>query len=197
MKISTVLIAGMLLAGFAGSVGCAAGPAHLQISSAFTPELARVFDDAVDYLQNVDGLGGRLATEWQEQTDALSRNADLIAVVRIETVVQGTTVEQVRDYRLSALVSEVITGTPPPDRRVSLRTLEGQAGFNTISGREDRLQTGSYVLFVKWYRDAHGDVRPHWHLTPNSPQLVRRIRVASGIIARQEGEERVVRPEGQ
>jgi hypothetical protein len=176
----------------------ACGPTRAQIrpTSPFTPQLARLFDDSVDFVTDVEGLGGRVAADWQAQIDGLSRSSDLISEARIETVVLGTDVDGTRNYRLTAALSNVITGQAPEDNHVSLRVSEGQGGFNTVAGKEARLQSGRYILFVKWYTDGAGEVRAHWHLSPYTEALLARVRRASGVEERTLGTERVVRTEG-
>jgi hypothetical protein len=195
LSLSLVLVAAG--AGTAGLVtGCSPTSRQIRPSSPFTPGLARYFDDAVDYVQSADGLGGRLADDWNSQMDGLSRYSDLIGVVRIETVVQGTNPDGSRSYRLAAAVAERVKGEAPEDGHVSLHVSEGQTGFNTVDGKEARLQSGRYLLFVKWYSDSSGQVAAHWHLTPFTDALMARVRRASGLEAAQLGEERVVRQEG-
>jgi hypothetical protein len=175
---------------------CGSGSHQIRPSSPFTPELARVFDDSVDYVTDVAGLGGRVASDWEHQIDTLSQDSDLIGVAQIETVVQGQDADGSRSYRLTANVPNIVHGEAPEDRHVQLRVSEGQTGFNTVDGREARLEAGRYVLFAKWYVDGEGTVRAHWHLSPYSDALLARVRHSSGAEEATEGQERVVRQEG-
>lgn len=184
------------LLAFLAFVGCSSSRAQIRPTSPFTPQLARIFDDSVDYVQDVEGLGGRVAAEWESQIDSLSRTSDLIAEATIETVVLGTDVDGTRSYRLTAVITNPLVGQVPEDRRVALRVSEGQVGFNTVAGKEARLQSGHYLLFVKWYTDGAGEVQAHWHLSPRTDALLARVRRASGLQERLEGRERIVRQEG-
>lgn len=172
---------------------CSAPARQIRPTSPFTAEMGRLFDDSVDYVENVDGLGGRVASEWQHQIEGLSRTSDVIGVATIETVLQGQDSDGATIYRLTASVSSLLRGTTPEDHRVQLRVSQGQAGFNTVQGREERLQRGGYVFFVKWYTDGAGALQAHWHLSPQSDALIARIRAASGLDDQQLGTERVVR----
>jgi hypothetical protein len=186
-----------LVSALAGAPAC--GPSQAQVvrpSSPFTPAMAHLFDDAVDYVEDASGLGGRVAREWSSQIDGLSQNSDLIASVTIETVVQGTDADGSRSYRLVARVQDAIRGMAPEDGRVPLRVSQGQTGFTTVLGKEARLQSSRYVLFAKWYTDATNTVRAHWHLSPLSDSLVARVRRSSGVEAQERGTERVVSQEG-
>lgn len=175
------------------SSACSSTPHQIRPSSPFTADMGRLFDDAVDYVQDVQGLGGRVASDWESQIDGLSHSSDLIGIANIETVLQGQDSDGARIYRLTATLSSVIHGESPADHRVQLRVTQGQAGFNTVAGREERLQQGHYVLFVKWYTDGAGEVQAHWHLSPQSDSLVARVRHASGAEDQQLGQERIVR----
>lgn len=147
----------------------------------FTPELARYFDDATDFIEDVDALGGRVASEWRRQVRGLAAESDLIVAVRIETVTLGDDNATTRAYRLTAAATrEPIRGTLPSDRRVDLRVTEGEVGFNAIRQNEHRLQSRSYLLFARWY-DDEGTRRVHWHLSPETEALTRRVREVTGV----------------
>jgi hypothetical protein len=163
------------------STSCASRP-QIRPTSPFTAEMGHHFDDSVDYVSNLDDIGGRLATDFRTQIDYLGRNSDLIAIARIETVTVSQDPDGTQSYRLTAAVTEGIKGTIPEDSRVSLRASQGQAGYNTVQGRQERLQSGRWLLFVKWYTDGAGEVRPHWHLSPHSDGLVLRVRELSGTV---------------
>jgi len=160
----------------------------------FTPDLLPYFDEAADYIDSVQGLGGRIASDWEAQIAGLSRNSDLIAEARVETLLQGADSEGREVYRLTARTVRVLRGDAPIDGRIALRVSEGQVGFNTIRGTEERLQRTRWMLFVRWYTDGAGEVRAHWHLTPYSDDLAARVRVASGIEDEEFGSEHRVAP---
>jgi hypothetical protein len=68
-----VRLAVVLLAALAGACGGSQNSgSHVR---PFGTRLARVFDDSVDYVESVEGLGGRVATDWQQQIDSLARAA--------------------------------------------------------------------------------------------------------------------------
>lgn len=159
--------------------GCATRP-QVRPTSPFTPEMARYFDDSVDYISDLDSLGGTMAEDLRRQLSFLGRNSDFIGVVRIETVAVSQDPDGTQAYRLVAAIGETLHGNAPESGLVQLRTAQGQAGYNTVSGRQDRLQNGRWLVFVKWYTDATDEVRPHWHLYPHTDALVTRMREASG-----------------
>jgi heme-degrading monooxygenase HmoA len=165
------------------SSGCAATASNGAgvATRPFTPELAPLFDDAADFIEDVDALGGRIAADWRRQVRGLSLESDLIVAVRVETVTLGDDNSTSRAYRLTAVATrDPIHGVLPPDRRVDLRVSEGDLGFNAIHQNEQRLQSRSYILFARWY-DAEGTARAHWHLSPETEALTRRVREVTGI----------------
>lgn len=148
----------------------------------FTPELARYFDDAADYIEDVDALGGRVAADWRRQVRGLASESDLIVPVRIETVTLGDDNASTRAFRLTAAATrDPIVGTLPADRRVDLRVTEGEVGFNGVHQNEQRLQSRTYLLFARWY-DDEGTPRAHWHLSPETPALIQRVRESTGVV---------------
>lgn len=147
----------------------------------FTPELGRYFDDAADFIEDVDALGGRVASDWRRQVRGLAAESDLIVAVRIETVTLGDDNATTRAFRLTAAATrDPIRGTLPGDRRIDLRVTEGEVGFNGIQQNEQRLQARTFLLFARWY-DDEGTARAHWHLSPETDALTRRVREVTGI----------------
>ncbi len=188
---SVLLAATVALAPIAFSTGCATRP-PIRPSSPFTAAMARDFDDSVDYVFNLEEIGGRQAVEIQRQLDALARTSDVIALARIETVTVSQDLDGQQSYRLIAHVQELLHGVVAEDNRVALRASQGQPGYNTVSGRQDRLQAGNWLLFVKWYTDGGGEVRAHWHLSPQSEGVLQRVRGAAGLSTDSQGNFRVV-----
>ena len=176
------LSAFVILAGLSG--GCASTRTNVtgMTTRPFTPDLGQYFDDAADFIEDVDALGGRVAADWRRQVSGLARESDLIVAVRVETVTLGDDNSTTRAYRLTAAATrDPIVGTLPSDRRIDLRVTEGEVGFNAIRQNEQRLQTRTYLLFARWY-DDDGTARAHWHLSPETDALTRRVREVSGII---------------
>ncbi len=187
---SVVAFCGLMVA----STSCVSRP-QIRPSSPFTSAMARDFDDSVDYVFNLEDIGGHQAAEIQRQLDSLARTSDVIALARIETVTVSQDTDGQQNYRLIAHVTESLKGVVPEDNRIAIRASQGQPGYNTVSGRQDRLQAGNWVLFVKWYTDGANEVRAHWHLSPQSEGLLARVRDAAGISSPTQGNFRVVRTE--
>ena len=169
----------VILAALSGA--CASTRTSSAVASRpFTPELAHFFDDAADFIEDVDALGGRVAADWRRQVRGLAAESDLIVAVRVETVTLGDDNSSTRAYRLTAVATrDPIHGTLPSDRRIDLRVTEGEVGFNAIHQNERRLQSRTYLLFARWY-DDDGTPRAHWHLSPETEALTRRVREVTG-----------------
>lgn len=176
MSRTVVLLSLSLLSACAGTSRRAA-----PVTAPFTAEHARFFDDAVDYIENPEELGGRLASDWREQIDHLSRESELILPVRVETVSEGTEANSAAAYTLTAVAAgAAVKGEVPRDRHVSLRVTEGSSGFHTVRNNITRIQAREYLLFARNHADDEGQVRPRWHLSPNTPRLLQRVRDAVG-----------------
>ncbi len=196
MKRAQLLLA--LALGAAPMAGCASHSANSNlrvVSGPFTPELAGYFDDAVDYVENAEELGGRVASDWRRQIDGLSRNADVIAVVRIETITAGSESSTTSSYRLTAVATrDPLRGSLASDRRIDLIVTEGEVGYATVRAGASRLQTRDWLVYVRWHEDTDGQVRPRWHLTPASAHALQRTRDAGGYIDPNAPREQVVQP---
>ncbi len=195
MKVRLSLVLALAL----GGVACSSSSANSRrvVAAPFTPELAAFFDDSVDYVENVEDLGGRVASDWRRQIDGLARNADIIVVVRVETVTAGAESTSSGSYRLTTVATRSpMKGTLPDDRRVDLFVSEGEVGYNTVRNSATRLQSREWLLFVRWYDDVDGRVRPHWHLTPSTPAALQRAQDAIGYVDPNAPREQVVRPTG-
>lgn len=180
------------LALLAGACSSTTGRGTVE-TAPFTAENARFFDDAVDYIENPEDLGGRLASDWRAQIDHLSRESDFIVPVRVETVSEGTEANSSSSFTLTAVgTGEALKGRIGGDRRVSLRVTEGSVGFQTVRNNIARVQSREYLLFARNHTDAEGAVRPRWHLSPHTPRLVERVRDTVGS-PDSSGSERVIR----
>jgi hypothetical protein len=167
----------------------------MQVTSAFTDELGRHFDDAVDYVEDADQLGGRVASDWRRQIGTLSEHSDLIVQVRIETLNSGVDASGTANYRLTAVAAgRPLRGAMPRDDRVDLRVSAGEVGYNTVHNNEQRLQAPErrFLLFVKWAEDG-ARVRARWHLTPHSRAVEARVRDTIGYLDGNAPRETVVR----
>ncbi len=186
-----VFAAPVMLASACSSTG--AGRDNVTVRP-FPAELTRVFDDGADYVKNVEELGGRVATDWRTQVEALCREADVVFPVRAETLTTGDDNAQSRAYGIiMRITGRPLRGTAPADGRIVVSTSDASPGYNTVRGNVNRLQAREYLLFGRWYHDSDGNRRIHWHVSPNTPTLQQRVRDAVGYVDPGSPTERVVR----
>lgn len=142
------------------------------------PELAQFFDDAADFIEDPGDLQGNWATGYQGELRGRVDESDLICRVHITTINEDISVDGHRRKHLLARVTSVLRGDSPPEDRLHLTVDEGSAGFDAVDRAERRLFNGRYVAFVRWYEDEDGQVRSHWHLSPNSSAVIDMVRGA-------------------
>lgn len=157
------------------AAGCG-GSGAMRVSSPFNQELAAYFDDAVDFIAAPDRLEGRWADEWMAETQQRVRSADLITRVRVETLHSDQDPEQRTSYRIVVRArGEPLQGEIPEGGRFELRVRDDAPGYATVQDNERRLAQGEHLAFVKWYEDELGQVRGHFHLSPASTRVIRRV----------------------
>jgi hypothetical protein len=159
---------------FALAIGVTLGCGGAQTSSApsppLPPEQARVFDQGVDFIGRLAGLEGRWREEWDQDLATRVAAADVIAVVRIKTVRTDIDPERRSTHRLVASVEREIAGKAP--REIELAVRQDAAGFAGVDANLARLQTDSYIAFVKWFTTTTGARAAHFHLSPASDEVL-------------------------
>ncbi len=154
------------------------GRTTIRPRAPWEPELAQFFDDAADFIEDPGDLQGNWATGYQGELRGRVDEADLICRVHITTINEDIAVDGHRRKHLLARVTSVLRGDNPPEDRLHLTVDEGSAGFDAVDRAERRLFNGRYVAFVRWYEDDDGQVRSHWHLSPNSSAVIDMVRGA-------------------
>ena len=167
--VSAALRAGAL-AGVLLGCGSAATPA--VITSPFTEAHATLYDDAVDFVDDPTILEGRWRDDWSRQLSDRVGDSDGVFVVRVRTIRSDVNPDREVSYRLVAETDAALRGRPPNDEW-SLPV--GSNGDALVEGNETRLLETPFVLFVKYYAAEDGSVKPHWHLSPASDGVVRRV----------------------
>jgi hypothetical protein len=184
-----------VLAAAVALVACGASRPNARPTSKFTERHAEVFDDGVDLVADPEALGGRWRDQWSSELDRRVRAADLIALVKVHTLRTDVDLERQSTYRLLVEIQKEILGRAP-EKEISLSVEEGQRGFNTIKGKEERILNQPFIAFIKWYRTANDEVAPHWHLAPASEPVLARtkwlVEERRDVDVRDEGERRVI-----
>ncbi len=155
--------------------GCGGSPeGRTTVTSAFTAEHALLFDDGVDFVHDPSVLEGRWRSDWSEELEERVKQADWIGRVAINTVRIDVDLDRKETYRLYAEIEQLLTGEQPPEE-VMLPVREGEPGYGTVHGNDERIRQQPFVAFVKWYTDDRGRVMPHWHLSPATDAISRRV----------------------
>jgi hypothetical protein len=175
MNARTVGLMVALVFGLAGCGGASSGgvPDGIRVTP-FTEAHAAVFDDGVDFLSDPEVLDGRWREQWWEELDQRLRLADAVFVASIRTVSTDSDPARRTTYRIFVVPKASLSG-PAPTEELSLDVREGDRAFGTVDGNVDRLLSGTYLAFIKYYQDDQGTVRAHWHLSPAEPGVVARI----------------------
>ena len=157
---------------------CGSATSPAAVSSPFTSEHTALYDDAVDFVHDPTILDGGWRDDWSHKLSERVGESDGVFLVRVRTVRSDVNPDQEESYRLVAETDAALRGRPP-DAEWSLPV--GPAGEASVAGNEERLLDSSFVLFVKYYADEEtGRVLPHWHLSPASDGVVRRVEYLIG-----------------
>lgn len=172
-RLGAVWLATVVGAAIAASLLCSCTPAPpvAHVSSAFTDEDAKLFDDGIDFVADPGGLEGSWLEDWQKDLERRVGSADVVATVTVSTIRTDVDPSQRQTIHLVADVDKNIVGKAPGSE-LELTVEEGQPGFATVQGNDQRILNQPFVAYVKWYRTQDGDVKPHWHLAPATPTVV-------------------------
>jgi hypothetical protein len=175
----------MMLVVVLGAVACGGPSGAMQVTSPFTDEHARVFQDGIDHVADPSGLEGPWHDSWHADLETRVKLADVIATVTVRTIRTDVDLDRRKTLRLVADVDDTLLGSAPADD-VVLVVREGQAGFPTVEGNERRVLDQPFVAYIKWSEGPDGGPVPRWHLAPATPgvidetkRLVRRTRDVS------------------
>lgn len=133
-----------------------------------------LFDDGVDFVGDPGVLEGRWRDDWSSELDARVTGADVVAYVQVRALRTDLDLERRTTYRL--LIDEVDTIVGELPEELALASVEGDGGYITIEGNEDRILEQELVLFLKWEQEAPGaQVRARWHLSPHTEAVTARV----------------------
>jgi hypothetical protein len=138
--------------------------------------MAEFFDDAADFIEDPGALGGSWASSYGAELQGRVDQADLICRVHIATINEDIDVDGHRRKHLLTRVSSTLRGDAPADGRLNLTVDQGSVGFDTVDRGERRLFNNRFIAFVRWYENDDGEVRAHWHLSPDTRPVVELVR---------------------
>ena len=160
------LIAGALLLASCGTAFTAGQP--------WDPNEGRFFDDGIDLIAEPSKLSGEWAFRCDEELGARVSLADLIAVVKVGTVQTTQDLDGLEAKRIDTSIVEVLYGQTPTGA-FALRSSKESMGYPLII-RHERHLTGSQLLFLRWFEDDKGALDHHFHLSPASPEVLKKVR---------------------
>jgi hypothetical protein len=178
MKRLVSVSAFLIVLGGASVLGCGAAATQIVITP-MTPESETAFENGVDFIDDPSLLEGSWLDNWESDVEHRVTLSDAIAIVHITTVRRDTDLEHHDTYHVVAAVDNVRYGTA--EGEISLSAREGEGGFGTIVGNDDRLlqppadHPDHFILYLKWTRDEAGTLTPRWHLSPAGTAIVQRV----------------------
>ena len=153
---------------------CGGSQAVERTVTPFTAEHEPAFENGIDMVRDPEGLGGGWFASWEEELDRRVSLADVVALVRVQTVRHDTDLERRDTLRLVSEVEREFLGEL--DDEMTFSVAEGETGFGTVQSNERHLLDVQFFAFVKWKREDDGRIVARWHLSPASDAVARRVR---------------------
>jgi hypothetical protein len=135
---------------------------------------ATVFDDGIDLVDDPAKLSGEWAFRARQEIDARSNLADMIAVVSIGSVQTTKDMDGTEARRIDARVIDTVYGSAP-DKALVLKSSASSLGNAVITRNEGRL-SGEFIVFLRWFELEDGTIGHHFHLSPNAPAILEKVR---------------------
>jgi hypothetical protein len=153
-----------------GAIGCGGG---FQVGSDWNPNEARFFDDGVDLIKQPSKLGGDWAYNHEEELDARVNLGDLVAEVELLSLQTASDIEGQEAKRIETLIVEKLFGSTP-EESVYLLSSKDSLGYPLIL-RHERHLTGRFLVFIRWFHTDDGSLGHHFHLSPASPEMRKKV----------------------
>ena len=148
-------------------IGCAGAASTVPVTD-FRASDVSLFDNSVDLVASpviVEGASGAF--------ERRVARADLVGSIRLLSL-QAELIKRRSAYRLTAKVKDPLKGAST--RELELRVTDDEPGYRSVEVNEDRLLHDSFIAFVKWEADpASSEPIAHWHLSPDSEAVRRKI----------------------
>ncbi len=169
---------GLLFSIVTALVGCGSSTPQVVVTP-MSPEGETAFENGVDFIDDPSLLEGSWLDNWESEIEHRVTLADAIAIVHVTTVRRDTDLEHHDTYHVVAAVDNVRFGDVSGE--ISLSAREGEGGFGTIAGNDDRLlqppadHPDHFILYMKWTRGEDGVLVPRWHMSPAGTSVVQRV----------------------
>lgn len=173
-----------VLASGAGVVACEPGQPAKAASTSALPRWEghsrEVFDDNIDPAAvglSLDGPSPRSDAHLRER----AQTADVVARVRVQTVTVDSAGER-QTYHLGIQVGvPTLAEAKLPDRTFELSIGSTSAAFGIARSFDARLRGQTFVGFMKRYGSDDGDQVVHWHLAPDTAEVVAAVKEAVAL----------------
>jgi hypothetical protein len=167
-----------------GTAGCEpARPSQTASANGLPRWEARsrqAFDDNIDPAAvglSMEGLSPRSDPFLRER----AQTADVVARVRVQTVTVDSVGDQ-KTYHLGIQVGvPTLTEAKVPDRTFELSIKPTSGAFGIARAFDARLRGQTFVGFIKRFSSEEGDVEVHWHLSPDTAEVVAAIKEAVAL----------------
>jgi hypothetical protein len=137
----------------------------------------QVFDDNIEPAAvglSMDGGAPRSDPFLRER----AQTADVVARVRVNTVTIDSIGEQ-KTYHLGVQVGvPTLVKAKIPDLSFELTVRPACGGFGFAKAFDSRLRGQTFIAFVKRYTADDSEVDVHWHLSPDTADVVAAIKEA-------------------
>lgn len=167
-----------------GGAGCEpARPGNTAVASNLPRWEARarqIFDDNIDPAAvglSMDGPSPRADAFLRER----AQTADVVARVRVQTVTVDSVGDQ-KTYHLGIQVGvPTLAEAKVPDRTFELSIKPSSGAFGIARAFDARLRGQTFVGFIKRFSSEDGEVEVHWHLSPDTAEVVAAIKEAVAL----------------
>ena len=166
------------------TAGCDQGPPARTVAGAGLPHWEarprQIFDDNIDPAAvglSMDGPSPRSDAFLRER----AQTADVVARVRVNTVTVDSMGEQ-QSYHLGIQVGvPTLTEAKVSDRSFELSIRPTSGAFGIARAFDSRLRGKTFIGFVKRFSAEDGDMEIHWHLSPDTAEVVAAIKEAMAL----------------
>lgn len=140
----------------------------------------QVFDDNIDPAAvglSLDGPSPRNDANLRER----AQTADVVARVRVQTVTVDSAGEH-QTYHLGIQVGiPTLAESKLHDRTFELNIKSTSGAFGIARSFDTRLRGQTFVGFIKRFGTDDGDAQVHWHLAPDTAEVVAAIKEAVAL----------------
>ena len=133
-----------------------------------------MFDDGVDLLQDISKLSGEWGYQAEQELEARSHLADMVAIVTVLAVQTNEDLEGIESKKIEARIEDIIYGDAP-SKDLALNSTSKSLGYSLILRHEQRLM-GKHIIFMRWFTEDDRSLGHHFHLSPASGKLEKAVR---------------------